>query len=272
MTKKFKIGLALSGGGIRGIAHVGVIKALMDSNIVPEAVIGTSAGAIIGALYAAGKTPEQMMQFTKEWSLLRSVRLGFSIDGLTSLTFLKEHLLKHIGHDSFEQLERPFFVGVTNMNEGTLEVINSGSLTDTVMASSAIPLIFKPVEINGKIYVDGGVMSNLAVEPLRTLCDVLIGVDVMATGVVDSKSLSNVIGIASRLFTLGIVASARQDIAKCDIVIQPSVGSYQIFKILSKDFSNIYETGLLAAQEKLETLHSLLLPRTKDSESKFLTA
>lgn len=258
MARKYKIGLALSGGGIRGIAHVGAIQAMLENDIVPEAVIGTSAGAIVGALYAAGKTPAQMMQFAKEWSLFRSVRMGIPIDGLTSLSFLKEHLLKHIGHDSFEQLQRPLFVGVTNMNEGTLEVLNSGSLTDTVMASSAIPLIFKPVEMNGQIYVDGGVMSNLAVEPLRSYCETLIGVNVMATGTVDPKSLGNVIGIASRLFTLGIVASAREDISKCDVVINPSVGSYQIFKIFSKDFSNIHEAGYRAAKEQLQAISTSL--------------
>ena len=95
MKKKFKIGLALSGGGFRGVAHVGVIKALNEHGISADAVIGTSAGSIVGALYAAGKTTEEMMDFVQNWAWIRAVRPSFKIDGLASLIFLKEHLLKH---------------------------------------------------------------------------------------------------------------------------------------------------------------------------------
>ncbi len=249
--KKYKLSLALSGGGIRGVAHIGAIKALQENDIEPEAVIGTSAGAIIGALYAAGKSPEEMMEFVKEWSFLKSVRIGFTFDGLTNLSFLKEHLNKYLGFDDFSKLEKPFYVGVTNMNKGTLEVLSEGSIGDAVMASSAIPIVFKPVEINGNIYVDGGVMCNLAIEPLRKESETLIGINVMATSDVETKSLSNVLGIGQRLFNLSIVASARESLERCDIVLNPPVGSYQIFKILQKNFTNMYEAGYNEAMEQM---------------------
>ncbi len=252
--KKYKIGLALSGGGIRGVAHIGVIKALLENDIEPDAVIGTSAGAIIGALYAAGKTPDEMMEFVKEWSLLKSIRFGLPIDGFTSLAFLKEHLQKHLGFDEFESLKRGFYVGVTNMNEGKLEVLSSGSLSDAVMASSAIPIVFKPVEIKGNVYVDGGVMCNLAIDPLRGECETLIGVNVMPTGSVEAKSLGNMISIAGRLFALSITATARESIERCDVMINPSVGSYQVFKILQKDFTKIYKAGYEAAMAQMPLL------------------
>ncbi|MEL6719652.1 MAG: patatin-like phospholipase family protein, partial [Bacteroidota bacterium] len=105
MKKKYKIGLALSGGVFRGVAHAGVIQALKEHNIFPDAVIGTSAGAIAGALYAAGKTAEEMMDFVQKWAWIKAVRPGFTLNGLSSLAFLKEHLLNHLGHDAFEKLE-----------------------------------------------------------------------------------------------------------------------------------------------------------------------
>ena len=251
MKKKFKIGLALSGGGFRGVAHVGVIKALNEHGISADAVIGTSAGSIVGSLYAAGKTTEEMMDFVQNWAWIRAVRPSFKVDGLSSLVFLKEHLLKHIGHDRFEELKKPFWAGVTNMNDGILEAMHTGSLTDSVMASSSIPLVFKPVDIGGKVYVDGGIMSNLAIEPLRSQCDIMIGVNVMSQGTVESKQLHNVLGIAQRLFFLGIVANSKENLDKCDISIEPEVGNYSVFKILTKDFSNIYEAGYQSTMKKM---------------------
>ncbi|MEM0994373.1 MAG: patatin-like phospholipase family protein [Bacteroidota bacterium] len=265
MDKKYKIGLALSGGVFRGVAHVGVIQALQEHEIEADAIIGTSAGAIAGALYAANKTPAEMMDFVQQWAWIKAVRPSFTIDGLTSLAFLKEHLEHHIGHDRFEDLSKPFFAGVTNMNEGTLEAMNAGSLTDVVMASCSIPLVFKPVEIDGTVYVDGGIMSNLAIEPLRSQCDILIGVNVMSQGTVESKNLHNVLSIAQRLFYLGIVANSKENIDKCDLVIEPEVGSYSVFKILTKDFTNIYEAGYEAAMRKMPQIIELIEERKSAS-------
>ncbi|MEM9885429.1 MAG: patatin-like phospholipase family protein [Bacteroidota bacterium] len=261
MEKKYKVGLALSGGVFRGVAHVGVIKALQEHGIAADAVIGTSAGAIAGALYASGKTPEEMMEFVQQWAWIKAVRPSFRIDGLTSLAFLKEHLLKYVGHDHFEELKIPFYAGVTNMNDGVLEAMNVGSLSDVVMASCSIPLVFKPVEIEGKVYVDGGIMSNLAIEPLRTECDILIGVNVMSQGTVDSKYLQNVLGIAQRLFYLGIVANSKENLDKCDIAIEPEVGNYSVFKIFTKDFTNIYEAGYEATMRQMPRIIELIEAR-----------
>ncbi len=255
MDKRFKIGLALSGGGLRGIAHIGVIKALREHNIEAEAVIGASAGSIIGTLYAAGLSADAMMDFVKEFGIIKSTRLNFKFDGLSSLSFLKEHLMDTLGHDDFERLQKHLYIGITNLNEGVLEVRDSGSLSDIVMASCAVPLIFKPVEMNDRVYVDGGVINNLPVEPLRSKCDLLIGVNVMPSGMVESKQLSNVVGIATRLFYLEIVGSSSMSIARCDVAIEPrGLGSYPIFKILSKDYTGLVDIGYETAMEQMPHL------------------
>lgn len=266
MSKKYKIGLALSGGGLRGIAHIGVIKALREHNIEAEAIIGASAGVIIGSLYAAGQSVEQMMDFVKEFGIIKSARLNFAFDGLSSLSFLKEHLMDWLGHDEFEQLQKHLYVGITNLNEGVLEVRDSGSLSDTVMASCAVPLLFKPVEMNERVYVDGGVINNLPIEPLRSHCDLLIGVNVMPSGSVDNKYLSNVVGIATRLFYLSIVATSSMSVSQCDVAIEPQgLGYYPIFKILAKDYTGLVETGYETAMQQMP----FLLDKLEHIESQF---
>jgi NTE family protein len=258
MSKKYKIGIALSGGMFRGVAHIGVFQALREHEIEADVVIGTSAGAIAGALYAAGKTKDEMMAFVEKWAWIKAMRPSIPIDGLTSLFFLHEHLLEHIGHDSFEQLVKPMYIGATNMNEGRLEALNSGSLTTSIIASCSIPLVFKPVEIDGQLYIDGGIMSNMAVSPLEEECDIVIGVDVMAQGSVETKSLQNVLSIGQRVFFLTIVANSLQNVNKCDIVIQPEVGSYNIFNVIKKDFTNVYEAGYEAAMKQMPDIIQLI--------------
>jgi len=261
MSKKYRIGLALSGGVFRGVAHVGVFQALKENGIEPDAIIGTSAGAIAGGLIAAGKTSEQMLDFVRNWAWARAVRPGIPIDGFSSLSFLKEHLFKHIGHDSFDKLPKSLYVSVTNMNEGKLEILNTGSLTNVIMASCSIPLVFKPVEMNNTIYSDGGVMSNMAIEPLRSECEVLIGVDVMAQGAVESKMLNNVLGIAQRTFYLSIIANSQRAVDNCDIAIKPALGGYHIFNILTKDFVNLYAAGYDATMAKMPEIKALIEER-----------
>jgi NTE family protein len=150
------------------------------------------------------------------------------------------------------------YIGATNMNEGRLEALNSGSLTTSIIASCSIPLVFKPVEIDGQLYIDGGIMSNMAVSPLEEECDIVIGVDVMAQGSVETKSLQNVLSIGQRVFFLTIVANSLQNVNKCDIVIQPEVGSYNIFNVIKKDFTNVYEAGYEAAMKQMPDIIQLI--------------
>lgn len=266
MSKKFKIGLALSGGGLRGIAHIGVIKALREHNIEAEAVIGASAGSIVGALYAAGLTTDQMIDFVQEFGIIKSARFSLTFDGLSSLSFLKEHLMDTLGFDTFELLQKHLYIGITNLNQGVLEVRDSGSLSDMVMASCAVPLLFKPVEMNDTVYVDGGVINNLPIEPLRSKCDLLIGVNVMPSGTVESKHLSNVVGIATRLFYLEIVGSSSMSIALCDVAIEPlDLGGYPIFKIISKDYTGLVDMGYETAMEQMPNI----LLKLRELEAEF---
>lgn len=252
-----RIGLALSGGGARGIAHIGVLQALEENGIFPEVLSGASAGAIVGALYAAGKKPEEIMAFVRKASFFKLFKVGLPYSGLTKLTYLRERLADTIAEDSFEALRRKLFIAIANLNTGECELRGSGPLFDVVTASSSIPLLFQPVEIGGQLYVDGGLLNNMPVEPIQPLCDVTIAVNVMPHVQVANKAVQNVFGIAQRCFDLSVLANTRPSIALCDLLIEPKeVHGYNIFQI--NQYEPLFDIGYKAAMEQMGVLRELI--------------
>ena len=250
MNKPIKIGLCLSGGGAKGIAHIGVIKALQEAGIYPDMVAGTSAGSVVGALYAAGKSPEEMLDFVRDGSLFKIYKVVLPSDGLTKLTYLREKLEQIIEHDSFEELERPLFVAITNLINGSYEIRSKGPLFDVIVASSSIPLVFSPVAIDGHLYVDGGVLANFPVQPLVKRADVIIGVNLMPQEPITEKAVQNIIGIATRVFALSVWANTKPQLERCDVVISPAnLEQYNVFQF--NRYKELMEIGYTAAKEKV---------------------
>lgn len=239
---RIKIGLSLSGGGARGFAHVGVIKALQEAGIQPDMVSGASAGSVVGALYAAGFSPEEMLQFIEESSFLKLVKLGIPSGGLSKLTYLRQRLDEVIPVDDFDELKYPLFVAITNLNSGALELKSKGPLYDIVMASCSIPLVFQPVEIDKQLYVDGGLLCNLPAEPLSSRTDFVIGVNLTPPVKVPKKNLSGVVGIAYRCFDLSVWANTQPQTSLCDYLLEPAgIVDYTIFQF--NKFKDIYQLG-----------------------------
>ncbi|MFZ4426299.1 MAG: patatin-like phospholipase family protein [Saprospiraceae bacterium] len=257
-----KIGLALSGGGARGIAHIGVLQALEENGIYPTALAGASAGAVVGALYAAGLAPSEILDFVKDSKLWRIFRIGLPTDGLARLGYLRERLTGMIRADDFSALEKPLFVSVTNLNLGTPEIRSEGTLLDSILASCSIPLIFKPIELNGQIYVDGGVLNNLPASPLREICDTVIGVNLVPHLVAPSGSLQNALSIAVRTFELSIVANSLPGVRHCDIVLEPcSMRSYHMFQF--NKYQEIYAAGYQTATAAIGQIKALIAEGAK---------
>ncbi|MBE9491292.1 MAG: patatin-like phospholipase family protein, partial [Bacteroidetes bacterium] len=171
-----KLGIVLCGGGVRGLAQIGVLAALEKHGISPGYISGVSIGAVIGVFYAAGYTPEEMLEISKQGSLIRIFRLGIRKKGLSNLKYLHKMLKKHIKNDSFEGLGKKLFVCASNLNTGKYDIFEKGELFRPVMASAAVPIIFQPQKINDQLYVDGGMLNNFPVEPLKECCDKVIGV------------------------------------------------------------------------------------------------
>lgn len=253
MKHKKRIGLALSGGGARGIAHIGVIKAFEEHGVKIDAVAGASAGSIVGALLASGKSADEMLTLIKESSIFRIIKVGVPSAGLTKLTYLQERLQSVIPEDTFESLQIPLYIAISNLVTGELEMVSSGPLSPVVMASSSIPLFFKPVEINGHLYTDGGVLDNLPVGPLLMEADFIIGVNVMPHYDVSPKSVQNIFGIATRVFDMAVWANAMTNLTHCDLIIEPTeLHHYHIFQL--NKYQQIYELGYEAACAKMPKL------------------
>lgn len=258
MSEKVRIGLALSGGGARGIAHIGVIKAFEEHGIQVDAVAGSSAGSIVGALYAAGLSADEMLTFVKESSLFKLFKVGFPSDGLTKLTYLRDKLRELVPEDSFKSLRIPLYIAVANLVTGKLEIMHEGSLSQVVMASSSIPLVFKPVEIGGALYTDGGVLDNLPVGPLLQQTDLVIGVNVMPHYDVSPKSMQNIFGIATRVFDMAVWANTQVNLRHCHLTIEPAdLHRYHIFQI--NKYKDIYRLGYDAAIAKMPALEQAVL-------------
>ncbi len=212
------IGIALSGGGARGIAHLGVLKALNEAGIRPGIVSGTSAGAIVGALYAAGHTPDECLKIIRKTNVLAIFKPSFSIKGLLSIDKLAKVLGQYLPA-TFAELTIPLMAAVTEINKGETEYFHRGELLPAILASACIPVIFKPVVIKGHNYVDGGLLNNLPAEPLRPLVQTLVGVSCNPAGYV--ARLANAKALMERSALLAINGNTGRSKALCDVFIEP---------------------------------------------------
>lgn len=234
-----KIGLTLSGGGARGISHLGVIQALEEFGVKPTVMSGASAGSIVGSLYCYGYSPQEILSYIQSISLYKSVRPAWSLNGLLSLDGLKALLLEKMPENSFSSLKRPFTVVATDLKKGASEYFSEGPVVEPIMASCCIPGIFNPIAFNGSMYVDGGVLDNLPATAIRDKCDFLIGVNCnFIGGDFDAKNLKTVI---ERSMLMSIGMNIKPSKAMCDVYIEPpGAGAFSGFEIgKAKDLFDI---------------------------------
>jgi len=184
-TSDSTLGLCLSGGGALGFAHIGVLQALEDHGIVPDQLSGSSMGAIVGTLYAAGYTPAELLEMIKEDKLYKITKLmtfhpTFLKSGLSNHSMLRSLIKELIPHNSFDQLKKKMHIAVVNLSKAQWESVSTGNNLDNWLAASAsIPGVFESVKINDNFYVDGGLLNNLPAQALETECNAIIGVDVI---------------------------------------------------------------------------------------------
>lgn len=217
--KKIIYGISLSGGGARGLAHIGVLSALEECGIYPSVIAGCSMGAVVGAFYAAGYTPAEMLALVKKEKLHKLFKWRLPKEGMLSLDVLRERMREYIPQDSFKALKKPLFVAVSNISKGQGEIISSGSLHRAVLASASVPIVFDPQVLHGQYYVDGALYDNMPVDPLLGRCDRIIASNVNYSGPV--KELSGIKSIAERVYRLAINQHVWKNFQKCDIVIDP---------------------------------------------------
>jgi NTE family protein len=240
MAKKYKTGLVLSGGGTRGFAHLGVIAALHEKGIQPDVISGVSAGAIVGAFIAAGKTPEEVLDIFKKGWFFQYTKIHLPVDGLLKLDGVKEIVQKEIQIAKIEELKIPFFICVSNLNKGTVEYRNSGPLGETVLASSSIPVLFAPVTLGRDLYVDGGLMDNIPVEPIKKDCGNLIVSNI--TPINPKAKMKNLIQIATRTVYMSVNVRTKEAKKVATHYIEPKgIDEYDMF--IRKHADELFELG-----------------------------
>jgi NTE family protein len=249
MTEKiYNCGLVLSGGGARGFAHLGVIQALNEAGIFPDVLAGTSAGAIVGALYADGYSPREIMRIMNSTNKLHYFSLTVPSGGLLQISGIIRILKENLRAKTFEELKIPLYVTATDLNNGKAVYFSEGALLHPVIASASIPVIFKPLVINNVQYVDGGVLDNLPIRPIENKCHFLIGSFVNPTGY--EENINSLVHIAERTFLLSMSKEVAEKAKRFHIMIAPP--ELRNYKILDPEKSEeVFEVGYRATVEKL---------------------
>jgi NTE family protein len=215
------IGLVLSGGGVKGVAHVGIIKALNERNIYPDIISGVSAGAMVGALYANGVSHVDMLHFFKETPLFKYNFFTINKPGLFDTEKYLVFLEKYFPINSFKALKRELHVVATNLQKGIPEFFSSGDLLQPILASAALPPVFSPVIINGDLYADGGIMNNFPIEPLIGKTEIMIGAYTSAMKNMPSEEMKNALQIMQRANVLMLHSNCMDKLNVPDLLFKP---------------------------------------------------
>lgn len=249
-TKPYKIGIALSGGGIKGLCHAGVLKALEEHGVKPDIISGVSAGAIVGALYADGYSPDEIAKLFEDISFRQMTSISIPEGGLFKIDAFEKFMRKTLRAKKFEDLNIPLRIVATNLDAGVSEVFDSGNLIDAVVASCSVPVLFMPKRINGVHYVDGGVFKNFPVSTIRDDCERVIGIN--ASPLVADEYKLSIKNVAARTYHFMFKANIIHDKELCDLLIEPvDMGNYDTFEV--EKGREIFELGYQSSKIILQS-------------------
>ncbi|KFF04793.1 patatin-like phospholipase family protein [Flavobacterium reichenbachii] len=286
-AKRPKIGLVLSGGGAKGFAHIGVLKVLEEAGIKIDYIGGTSMGSVIGGLYASGYNASQIDSIFKKTNFddlindyiprssknfygkkndeLYAIALPFSnfrigipealSKGMYNYNLLSS-LTRNVRHiRDFNKLPTPFLCIGTNIETGEEVLLNKGNLVQAMMASAAFPSLFTPVEIDGNLLVDGGVVNNYPIKEVRNLgADIIIGVDVQ-DDLMKRKNLKNATRILVQITNLQSIDKMKNKIKDTDVYIKPDIRDYGVISFdKGEEIIRKGEEAAFAVYEKIKTL------------------
>ncbi len=253
----YRLGVVCSGGGVRGIAHIGVLHALAERGIHAECLAGTSAGAIVAALYAGGHSTEAMLEFFETRSPLKLSKLSFGKPGIIDTAKIRAELLEYFPEDSFEALERRLFVAATDLLNARLVIFESGPLISPILASSSVPVMFTPTKIAGRWFADGGLIDNFPVGPLKGLCDVLLGIYVSPLKAVRPEDLTSTLAVSQRALEVARYANSRPKFHECDVLLCPeALGDFAAFD--TRHVHEIFDIGYREAVAKMDAIEAAL--------------
>ncbi len=291
VKKRPRIALVLSGGGARGFAHIGVIKVLEENHIPVDYITGASMGALVGALYATGRTPDEIEKLVGalNWDdLLRGkpkfddlnyrrkedrrnlpaaitlggkggkLNLPGSLNPGHQIGLLLDHLMLPYGAETnFDDLPIPFRCVATDLVNADTVVLKNGSLAQALRATMAIPALFAPVELNGKVLADGGILNNIPTDVAKDMgADIILVVNI-ETQLGDRASLQDLVGILGQTFYVATAENSRRSLRQADLIVAPDLKNYGTFDF--KSSKEIIELGYEGAEQKIALLKGLSL-------------
>jgi len=257
--KKVKIGLALGGGGTRGIAHIGVIKAFEEKGIQFDLIAGTSAGSIIGAMWAGGKSASEMLEIAKS---LRVKDIRKSKFFMPSKTDGIENLMKEsLGNIGISDLKTPFCAVAVDLISSDEIVFSKGNLSKIVAGSCAVPGVFVPVEYEGMHLADGGLQNNIPSDvPRHFGCDYVVAVDVNSTRG-EGTSSTRLIDVIKATIRIMSKSNCTKGYRNADIIIQPNMRRFSSTKV--DEIDAMYLEGYSAGKEAVDDILSLISHKQK---------
>ncbi len=246
--KPVKVAVVLGAGASRGFAHIGVLKVLEENNIPINLVVGTSAGSFVGSLYAYGFNAFQLQQMAISMQKSDIVDLCIPDNGFIKGELLEEYINKMIKNTPIEKLRTPFYAVATNIQNGQEIIFGSGNTGTAVRASCTIPGVFRPVRIGTHMYVDGGVVSPVAVDAARKMgADVVIAVDISSD--IGNSLPDGTMDTILQSINIMYAKISYAQLSKADVVIRPKVGL-----IGPSDFDKRHEAILEGEKAALESL------------------
>ena len=246
------IGLALGGGAAKGVAHIGVLKALEDANIEVDYIAGTSVGAMIAALYAFKVDVETIGSLARRLTMSKVTSFKLNKTGFFSTESLRELMLEYVGDVAIEDAAIPLSIVATDINSGEEIILTSGSVVDAVCASAAIPGIYIPVEINGRTLVDGGLVQNVPIEALQTA-----GAGVTIASHLNSVShyqeISHVLDVMRNAFEIAVSQHTQDQLKEADLLISMDLSDFSL-RDNTERYDELFNIGHQAAAVQLTKL------------------
>lgn len=238
-SKEFHTGIVLSGGGMRCMAQAGILQALGESGIRPAILSGTSAGAIVACFYSLGYSAERIADIIQRAKLFDWTHISLRKPGLFDMASFEKLFREYFGNYTFESLPIPLVVNATDIITGESVYFSEGELVKPLLASCCIPVVFDPVYFKDRYLVDGGIVNNFSLEPIREKCRHIIGIHTNAVSNTAPKGKADVL---DRSFHFALSASMKAKTHACDLFIEPpNMSRFSMF-----DFSKsreIFEAG-----------------------------
>lgn len=250
-TRKYPVGFALSGGFIKGFAHLGAMQALLEHDITPDILSGVSAGALAAAFYADGNEPHRVVEYFAGHKFQDLTKLVIPKVGLFELSEFIDFLKSHLKARRMEELKTPLIITATDLDHGRSVHFHKGDLAERVAASCCMPVLFAPVEIEGTHYVDGGVLMNLPVSVIRRVCYKVVAINVSPLMATEYKM--NIVSIALRAYNFMFRSNSFPEREKADLLIEPyNLAGYSNTELEKAE--EIFMQGYNTANDILDSL------------------